>query len=57
MSLRHRVEDVALERSLGRGHLDRAGGPALGYGGRDQGARLHYEDSRRAVKLDAGRTR
>lgn len=48
---------VSVPRGVGCRHLDFAGGGTGGYGGRDQGSRDDFEDSRRAVKGDAGRTR
>jgi len=51
----HPEGHVALERSLGRRHPDRASGRTSWHRGRDQGRRNHLEDCRRAVKRDAGR--
>lgn len=53
MSFRHPEDHVALERSPGCRHLDRAGSRARWHVGRDQGSRNHFEDRRGAVKCDA----
>src|SRR5580704_2618937 len=54
VSLRHPEGHVALERSLGCRHLDRASGRTSWYVGRDQGSRDHFEDRLCAVKRDVG---
>src|ERR1017187_8719031 len=52
---KHPEGHVARKRAAGRYHLDFSAAGAGGYGGGDFGTRNDFEDSRSAVKADAGR--